>query len=147
MSIRTIGIGSAFIALAFFIQPGWSADTETMKTMKAGKWKIMAHLQSIPKEHREMAKATHHVSFIVTDEKGNQITDGKVSFEFVLKGKVVASGEAKYMGGMAMSGHAMQGGHYGADLTLPGGGLYILNVTVTAKGATQKASTQLNAPQ
>ena len=145
--MKKILLGLSLFALLLFLKLAWSAETEVMKSVKAGNWDIMIHLNSIPTEHREMAKATHHVSFTVTDEKGVQITDAKVKFEFVREGKIVTSGEAKYMGAMAMGGHAMQGGHYGADITLPGGGVYTVNVTVTAKLTTRKVSTQINAPE
>lgn len=146
MNVTKLG-GALVLALLLFIQPIMSAETGVMKTVKAGKWGVMIHLNAIPKEHREMAKATHHVAFFVTDEKGNEIPDGKVTFQFLQKTKVAASGEAKYMGGMQMEGHATHGGHYGSDLTLTDGGAYTLKITVVVKGVTQKAGVDIIAPK
>jgi len=136
----------ALLILVFLFAPARAMESgEVMKHLDADGWKVMVHLRAIPEEHREMAKATHHISITATDKKGNQVTDAVVTFEFVRADKVVAEGEAKYMGDMGGE-HAMHNGHYGADLTLPAPGEYTLNIKLVKGKTTRKASTTIEAP-
>ncbi len=89
----------ALIAL-LMTTPSLAGDTkDVMKTLDAEGWKLMVHLRAIPEQYREMLNATHHIAITVTDDKGKHVSNAKVTFEFLRKGKVVAKGEAKYMGG------------------------------------------------
>jgi hypothetical protein len=128
----------------FSIARGAETSGYVMKHLDAGGWMVMAHLVAIPEKYRDMAKATHHISIMATDENGKGVMEAKVTFEFVHKGDVVARGEAKYMAGN--SGHGMQGGHYGADISLPDPGEYTLKITLTKNNKTREASTKLTAP-
>ena len=120
--MKTIKHTLAIFVLAVIAIPAWAgAPTDVMKRLDADGWKVMTHLKAIPEKYRKMAKATHHISITATDEKKAHVKDAKVTFEFVRKGKVVAKGEARYMGAMGGS-HGMNSGHVMGDAVSMCGG-------------------------
>lgn len=151
--------GLTMVAFAILASTALAGGGEVMKHLQAGDWTVMVHLKAIPDEYQEMVKATHHISVTVMKPDHSHIEDGKVTYEFTRGNKVVASGEAKFMGGtnhegsdhkkkMEGSDHKkkMEGGHYGADMTLPGPGEYTLKIKITSKDVVRETSTKIAAP-
>ena len=122
----------------------WAAGGEVMKNLKAEGWTFTVHVRSIPEEYREMAKATHHLSVTLTNPEGEVVSDAAVSYEFIRKEKVVASGSLAFMGGAP--GHGHHGGHYGADITLPETGEHKLVITLKKDKTTVKVSGEIEIP-
>lgn len=133
---RTIFTVAATV-LVIAVAAVYSAPKDVMERFQSNGWTFMVHLTSIPKEHRKMVNATHHLAVEITNPQGQAVSDMSVKFVFKAKGKIAAQGELKYMGGSHEhgGGHGahVHGGHYGADITLPAAGDY--NLTLTAKGA------------
>ena len=158
-NMKPLKLGLTMIAFAMLASTVLAGDGEVSENLQAGDWTIGVHLKAIPDEYQEMAKATHHISVTVMKSDKSHIENGKVTYQFTRRNKAVASGEAKFMGGMNQEGSdhkkkmegsdhkkKMESGHYGADFTLPGTGEYSLQITVEADGETRKATSKITAP-